>query len=535
MSIWILTTGNSDVILKHKKNWGNFYAEVSYDLECTGFASPVPKDAFDNTAGYTLPARVLGATYSQKPEYFDADLSFPLLDTYREYFVKKNINLDKIIVLLTDQNRIFNQDQRLLEKCPYWQDTCTLKPLFDWYFQKNLNCEPEFLYLTPNQGNQGIDNWNQTLTVVTETFRHLDYNPLKTVYVSHQAGTPAISSAVQFVSLGKFNNVQFLVSNEYFDDSYQQQSQSEAIQSSNYWRGMQIQKAQQLIIKGLPAAAKEILTGIADDATLAELNQIVDLFNINNSFAKGQEFEVKSAMNRVIIALDLVEIFFEQENYIQGVAILNATQETFLKAAILNQTKNINGYAVKLSSLVEWRERGLFLKSQQNIEKSLNFTQTLDVLKQLNFPVPDRYDFDWQYWDKYQNNPSQKFKLNNSRQFQWLGGLKQDFKSWQLLAWSCQYDRESVEDLRNQLLHNLQGVKKGDLIKYLLGNNTQLVNAIPQGQLADNQIVSQVYQDHVRKPLIKSLKLFGLLPEAAKENQLKLKLQEIANLLMTSI
>lgn len=535
MSIWILTTGNSDVILKHQKNWGNFYGEVTYDLECTGFASPVPKDNYNSSAGYTVPARVLGYTYSKQPEYFESDLSFPLLETYREYFTGKNIKLDKIIVLLTDQDRIFNQGQRLYEKCPYWQDTCTLKPLLEWYFQKNFPCEPEFLYLTPNQGNQGIDNWNHTLAVVTETFRQLDFNPLKTVYVSHQAGTPAISSAVQFVSLGKFNNVQFLVSNEYFDDEYNQKSQSEAIQSSNYWRGMQIQKAQQLIMKGLPAAAQEILKDIADDKILAELSQLGDLFNINTSLAKGQEFEVKSAINRVIIALDLVEIFFEQENYIQGVAILNATQETFLKAAIVNQTKNINGYAVKLSSLLEWRERGLCIAPKQNIAKSITFAQPLDILKQLNFPIPERYDFDYPFWEKYQNNPSHRFKLNNSRQFQLLQGLRQDFKSWQLLAWSCQYDRESVEDLRNQLLHNLQGVKKSDLIKYLLGNDAKLINSIPQAQLADNQIVSQMYQNHVRKPFMKALKLFGLLSHGLEENQLKLKLQDIANSLMTSI
>ncbi|MDB9379668.1 hypothetical protein PN460_17525, partial [Nodularia sphaerocarpa CS-585A2] len=228
MSIWILTTGNSDVILKHKKNWGNFYGEVSYDLECTGFASPVPKDAYNSSAGYTVPARVLGYAYSNQPESFDLDLSFPLMDTYRQYFQEKKIKLERIIILLTDQDRIFKEDQRMYEKCPYWQDTCTLKPLLEWYL-KDFNVPLEFISLTPATGNQGIENWNQTLSLVTETFTNLDYNPLKTVYVSHQAGTPAISSAVQFVSLGKFNKVEFLVSNEYFDDSYQQKSQAEVI------------------------------------------------------------------------------------------------------------------------------------------------------------------------------------------------------------------------------------------------------------------------------------------------------------------
>ncbi|MEH1766863.1 MAG: hypothetical protein V7L27_08820 [Nostoc sp.] len=92
------------------------------------------------------------------------------------------------------------------------------------------------------------------------------------------------------------------------------------------------------------------MTGIANQKTIEKINQIVDLFNIKNFLVSGQKFEVKASIDRIITALDLVEIFFKQENYIQGVAILNATQETFLKAAILSQTKKIHERPIALQS-----------------------------------------------------------------------------------------------------------------------------------------------------------------------------------------
>ncbi|MBC1300272.1 hypothetical protein GNF11_36415, partial [Nostoc sp. UCD122] len=81
-----------------------------------------------------------------------------------------------------------------------------------------------------------------------------------------------------------------------------------------------------------------------------EINKVVDLFNIKSSFIKGQEFEAKSAVSRIVTALDLIEIFFNQENYIQGIALLNATQETFLKATIISQKRKNNDSLINLSS-----------------------------------------------------------------------------------------------------------------------------------------------------------------------------------------
>ncbi|MBN3944620.1 hypothetical protein [Nostoc sp. NMS9] len=536
MSIWIVTTGNSDVLLKKDKNWGSLYSEVRYNLECTEFASPTQKDTYNKEAGYTVPARVLGLVYENKPDYYESDLEFPLLDTYYQYFVEQSIKPERIIILLTDQSQIFNQDKLIYEKCPYWQDTCTLKPLLEWYLQRKFDCQLEFLYLAPKNDNNGIDNWNETLSLVEEAFCKLDFNPLKPVYVSHQAGTPAISSAIQFVSLGRFQKVKFLVSNEYFDENYEHQSKSEAIESSNYWRGMQIQKAKQLIIKGLPAAAKEILTDIVDDEVMDEINKVVDLFNIKSSFPKGQEFEAKSAVSRIVISLDLIEIFFNQENYIQGIALLNATQETFLKPAIISQKRKNNDSLLNLSSIVDWDRDGLFIKSQNNLSQ-LNIPQNITLfLKSLNFPIPVYNEYDFPFWEKYQKESHRRFKLNNTRQFKWLCELKQDFKPWEVLSWSCQYQREREDDLRNQLLHNLLGVDKTELLDYILGYNKGSIKVflgdIQQKTDESSKKINEVevaYQQNVKSKFLKSLKLFGLSQETTIENKLQIKLRQIAD------
>ena len=110
MSIWIITTGNSDVQLKTDDNWEEpFYEQVRYDdnkdiKQCDKFAAIVQDEA---TELYPVPARVMGiAAQNQLQEYYD-DLAFPLLDTYSEYFAKYPDNKPSIIiVILTNQRNI---------------------------------------------------------------------------------------------------------------------------------------------------------------------------------------------------------------------------------------------------------------------------------------------------------------------------------------------------------------------------------------------------------------------------------------------
>ncbi len=291
MSIWILTTGNSDIILKHDKTWGSLYGEVRYDLECTEFASPLPLDPKDKSAGYTIPARVLGFVYENQPDYYESDLKFPLLDTYCKYFGDNN-QPEKIIILLTDQSKIFEQDQILDEKCPYWQDTCTLQPILEKYFQKAFpqlkhNEDIQYLELKPESKDQGLDNWEKSLILVQQKISTLPINKNANIYVSHQARTPAISSAVQFASLAKFDKqVIFLVSNEY------EQGNPIHIPSSNYLKGIKLQEANALLKRYDYSGVQEILTNIWEEPLNSQEQRISELLTMAISWncAKFEDF-----------------------------------------------------------------------------------------------------------------------------------------------------------------------------------------------------------------------------------------------------
>ncbi|MBD2302805.1 hypothetical protein [Nostoc sp. FACHB-190] len=509
MNIWIVTTGNSDVILKHDLNWGNFHEEVRDDLECWDFACATPRDPRDESSGFTVPARVLGQVYAKYPDYYANDLSFPLLDTYREYFEKEEIKLKKIIVLLTDQAQIFHSlEQRIHEKSPYWQDTSSMEPLLKWYFQKYqgiFKCQPEFVTLSPETENKGIDHWDATLSLVTKVFDDLDLESNSTTYVSHQAGTPAISSAIQFVSLGKFKDVKFIVSNQYFDENYQQKSGADEIASSSYWRGIQIQKARQLIITGFPGAALKILEqidGISQSA-IAELNSMVDFFNLYNPLANSsQELTVPQANQRIVDALDLISFFFGQKNYLQGITLLAASQETFLKVAILSKVALINDIVIlnnspkKVSELIEWVPSGLRFSSSIDNE-SITFKQ--DVWQKLKF-----------------NNKNNKSINKNSNLIRWLKNIDNNFPRWDLLEWYCDDNRIFDNDIRNQFMHNLRGVEDSDVIKYLLGYK----------QRTSANDVLDVYANYVKKPFLNAIDYFHLPYKREKVNN---KLQEIAS------
>lgn len=253
MSIWILTTGNSDVQLKSNYNsnkWQKLYREVRSKLSNHLFEPYRLKNAPANEP-YTVPARVMGMVYSpQLDDEIFKDLHFPLLDTFINGLTGKN-QPDKIIVILTNQENVFSDDDKTNNKCPYWQDTYTLKPILEKYFQKKLprlksNQDIQYLELKPNSKEEGLDNWDKCLILVNNLFyqeiANLEIREYTKIFVSHQAGTPAISSAVQFSSLAKFEKqVRFLVSNEY------EPGNPISIPSSNYLKGIKLQEAKELL------------------------------------------------------------------------------------------------------------------------------------------------------------------------------------------------------------------------------------------------------------------------------------------------
>ncbi|MDJ0697201.1 hypothetical protein [Mastigocoleus sp. MO_188.B34] len=307
MSIWIITIGNSDVILKHDKNWNPLYQEVVDDLECQLFSSATPINSDDKSKGYTVPARVLGLVYGNQPDY-EKDLDFPLLNTFSQFFADSHHLPEKIIVILTDQQHIFSEDERDCKEIPYWQDTCTLEPIITRYFQDRFpqlqeDTNIKYITLNPlpgtNNKHKGLDDWDKVLSLVQQAFKEIDIvndkiaNNQKTVYVSHQAGTPAISSAVQFISLAKFGkDVQFLVSSEY-ENSEQQTSKYQKITSSTYLRGIQFQKSKELLERFDYSGVESLLTPYLTNPADGKAQKILSLIKAAQYWncAKFDEFQ----------------------------------------------------------------------------------------------------------------------------------------------------------------------------------------------------------------------------------------------------
>ncbi|MGD1910336.1 MAG: hypothetical protein ACFB2X_05615 [Rivularia sp. (in: cyanobacteria)] len=246
MNIWIITTGNSDVQLKNKTNWNNLYRSGRNQLLNYCNFQPAKQE---EESRFTVPARVMGEIYgNQLNDENYQDLCFPLLDAFSQQLTGKN-QPDKIIVILTNQEDAYPNPEK---KCPYWKDTCTLQPIFEKYFENNFprlqKNDIKYLELTPKSNDEGLDNWDKALNLVQQKLSDLKSNlldnPLDNIYVSHQAGTPAISSAIQFVSLARFGKrVKFLVSNEYEPDK------TKLIESSSYLRGIQLQEAKTLLTR----------------------------------------------------------------------------------------------------------------------------------------------------------------------------------------------------------------------------------------------------------------------------------------------
>ena len=272
MNIWIITTGSSDVQLKTNNNWNALRSKVRNKLETQKqFGESKSKDG----KRFLYPARAMGVVYGSAiendPKHYE-DLDFPLLNNFfclldRQEGRTEKIIIDRIIVIVTDQSESFKRAKRNDPSSPYWQDTCTLQPILEKYLKEKSSRKPEFLVLDPDpKKSSGLDNWNDVLEWVQEKFKEKFSDPKDiledtTIYVSHQAGTPAISSAVQFASLARFGaDVQFLVSNE------QDVTLTDIVESSSYLRGIEIQQAKKLLQWHNYSGMKEVLQRQIDEA-----------------------------------------------------------------------------------------------------------------------------------------------------------------------------------------------------------------------------------------------------------------------------
>jgi len=312
MNVWIITIGSSDVQLTTDKNWNLLCdrAKENQDLKKKlNFQKKIeltksvmkPKGSDSAITRFIAPARAMGIVYgnaiAERAEYYH-DLDFPLLNNFSTLLNQKNIILDRIIVIVTDQTDLFaTSSEKNQIYCPYWQDTCTLEEVIKQYFHHFSHnfgkILPEFLALEPDIENlepastrkPGLDDWNEVLELVQRKFASItDIPEDATVYVSHQASTPAISSAIQFVSLSRFGKlVHFLVSN--VDD---REHPADIIRSGKYLEGIKFEQAKELLKNHDYAGVQLLVNDYLDSETKILLEAAIKW-----NFAKFDEFAQK--------------------------------------------------------------------------------------------------------------------------------------------------------------------------------------------------------------------------------------------------
>lgn len=242
MNVWLVTTGSSDVQLTSDESWSDWWQAIKKSLYRLQF-DPV-RTIDDDGEPYRLPARVLGIAHDKLPDQVQPYLSFPLLQNFIQELQAKEVQIDQIIILISDQENIFSESEREIKRCPYWQDTCQLYPILeDCLGSQFPGSIVKPLVLKPQLSEPGLDDWDAVLELVQQEVESLKFETEpQTIYVSHQAGTPAISSAVQFSSLAKFGDrVRFLVSSEQYTKP------PEILPSSSYLKGIRKQEAKILL------------------------------------------------------------------------------------------------------------------------------------------------------------------------------------------------------------------------------------------------------------------------------------------------
>jgi predicted transcriptional regulator len=248
-SVWIVTTGNSDVKLTSDAGWGDLRRQKNTLLEpCRKSFNTLTEE--DNGL-FSLSARALGIIHGDAWKSHEQYLRFPLLEQFVKKLKDEGKSPDRIIVLLSNQEDIFLEDSEdprydRCEDSPYWRDTCCLEPLFKHYFDREFGQgKAEFIYIRPKIREQGLDNWDSALELIQEQFKNIKIEKDDSVFVSHQAGTPAVSSAVQFASLAQFGDkVSFLIGNE------RDPNLTKFSPSSAYLHGIRIQEAKALLGEG---------------------------------------------------------------------------------------------------------------------------------------------------------------------------------------------------------------------------------------------------------------------------------------------
>lgn len=298
-TVWILTIGNSDVAMTSKDDWEDLRRAKRLGQVYHKFGvTELPKNK-DGETLYSLSARVLGDLYEDvldNDEYWET-LRFPLLKGFVAKLKETPKELDRIIILLTNQEDIFKVNNRS-SSSPFWQDTCKLESTLKKYFAREfsddfVNSKVKFSYLKPLKEEDGLDDWDATLKLVQAEFMEWEKNSWITqndrMIVSHQAGTPAISSAVQLTCLIRFGKeVEFLVSSELNPD------RTEFLSGSSYFKTLQFKKLKDLLDRHDYSEIASVLENIylKDSGEKQRLNHLLDLAKLWNN-AEFEEFASK--------------------------------------------------------------------------------------------------------------------------------------------------------------------------------------------------------------------------------------------------
>lgn len=447
--VWIVTTGNSDIKLSSDNKWGSLRGQKREQLKpCYNDFSALTKD--DNDGLFSLPARVMGIVYGEVIDTHWQYFRFPLLTEFVNAIKadKKN-KPDRIIVLLTNQDEIFlenNASDHMYDRsdpdCPFWKDTSELKPILDKFFDENCGSnKTKFYPLEPKTIQKGLDNWDSTLHLVQEKFDEWKISKSDRVIVSHQAGTPAISSAVQLTALIRFGKkVSFLVGNEFIKD------RPNFLPGSSYFRTLQIKEALHLLQEFDYAGVKKVLDKIEfsdnDEKKkhhVETLLEIADLWNTSRFEEFAQKLDASQTCWWAYEAAYLGVVRLRQENIMES---------------FFHSFRAIEGL------IKEWALREYYDQIQYSNRSQPNTPYLHDV----NLPSKLRKWFDGTKHHKFNNiglfgKPLFDLFKNSHSSQKW-----EDHPCLKVLE-------KDILEKRNSTFHGLRGLHKTDLFKIWLADD----------------------------------------------------------------
>lgn len=466
MNIWIVTIGSSDLQLdsdtisrtegrsekqRSNKVWLYWYEDTKPDCYDIPFE---PKQIYkDLDESYRIEARVLGSVYESSSQKVQDEiwqyLTFPLLDSFVEKL--QHPCPDAIAVLLTEQSEFFKDDNiRRKPKCPYWQDTFALKPILARYFQDkfpDIRCE--WISLSPS-GDKGLANWDYVLKLVRKKLGNLKFDgreikneEINTVYVSHQAGTPAISSAVQFMSLARFGErVKFLVSNEY------ENKPLDPIDSSEYLKGIKLEQAKALLSNHDYAGVELLVKDYLDFET-----QILLDAAIKWNFAKFDEFTKTLLQHPDGKFVEKINHRTQQENwwwtaYEEGYLAVVRLQQKNTVEAMFHSFRAVEGL---IREWAVWKYKAQIRDSNPNQPRTLYFHK-----ENINLSPELKY-----WFERFSNKTYSNVGLFGEPLFELLKASHSPGK------WHNNSDIKTVAKItkeeRNSTFHQLRGLEELEL------------------------------------------------------------------------